>query len=149
MIVVIKLFISLCGHTGMSHDRFVGRGAAVLEYLLPRNNCVLFADHIACKVDVLHTEAEARARCNALRYSLPQEVSESHRFRCTNPQNQLYFSSTSGNMFPPFINCQNVLLMGVPVVNEHAVLSFQPPFILKHLSVKKMLKADLKTAWEV
>ena len=40
-------------------------------------------------------------------------------------------------------------LMGVPVVNEHAVLSFQPPFILKHLSVKKMLKADLKTAWEV
>ena len=43
-------------------------------------------------------------------------------------------------MFPPFINCQNVLLMGVPVVNEHAVLSFQPPFILKHLSVKKMLK---------
>lgn len=67
----------------------------------------------------------------------------------TNPQNQLYFSSTSGNMFPPFINCQNVLLMGVPVVNEHAVLSFQPPFILKHLSVKKMLKADLKTAWEV
>lgn len=47
------------------------------------------------------------------------------------------FSSTSGNMFPPFINCQNVLLMGVPVVNEHAVLSFQPPFILKHLSVKK------------
>jgi len=52
-------------------------------------------------------------------------------------------------MFPPFINCQNVLLMGVPVVNEHAVLSFQPPFILKHLSVKKMLKADLKTAWEV
>lgn len=59
------------------------------------------------------------------------------------------FSSTSGNMFPPFINCQNVLLMGVPVVNEHAVLSFQPPFILKHLSVKKMLKADLKTAWEV
>ena len=67
----------------------------------------------------------------------------------TNPQNQLYFSSTSGNMFPPFINRQNVLLMGVPVVNEHAVLSFQPPFILKHLSVKKMLKADLKTAWEV
>jgi hypothetical protein len=67
----------------------------------------------------------------------------------TNPQNQLYFSSTSGNMFPPFINCQNVLLMGVPVVNEHAVLYFQPPFILKHLSVKKMLKADLKTAWEV
>jgi hypothetical protein len=52
-------------------------------------------------------------------------------------------------MFPPFINCQNVLLMGVPVVNEHAVLYFQPPFILKHLSVKKMLKADLKTAWEV
>lgn len=40
-------------------------------------------------------------------------------------------------MFPPFINRQNVLLMGVPVVNEHAVLSFQPPFILKHLSVKK------------
>ncbi len=40
--------------------------------------------------------------------------------------------------------------MGVPVVNEHAVLYFQPPFILKHLSVKKkMLKADLKTAWEV
>lgn len=34
-------------------------------------------------------------------------------------------------MFPPFINRQNVLLMGVPVVNEHAVLSFQPPFILK------------------
>ena len=39
--------------------------------------------------------------------------------------------------------------MGVPVVNDHAVLYFQPPFILKHLSVKKMLKADLKTAWEV
>ena len=27
---------------------------AVLEYLLPRNDCVLFADHIACEVDVLH-----------------------------------------------------------------------------------------------
>ena len=39
--------------------------------------------------------------------------------------------------------------MGVPVVKEHAVLSFQPPVILKHLAVKKMLKADLKTAWEV
>ena len=38
--------------------------------------------------------------------------------------------------------------MGVPVVNEHAVLYFQPPFILKHLSVKKMLKADLKATWE-
>ena len=27
---------------------------AVLKYLLPRNDCVLFADHIACEVDILH-----------------------------------------------------------------------------------------------
>ena len=33
-----------------------------------------------------HPEAEAPVRCNALRYSLPQEVSESHRFRYTHPQ---------------------------------------------------------------
>ena len=32
---------------------------------------------------------------------------------------------------PPFISRWNALLMGLPVVNGHSVLSFQPPFICK------------------